>query len=120
MIVYRTTLKCICRQYDNNRGKSAVEGRIGAGKTLQEARLMTKEKIVALGGDIVNLTTSGFTGTTAFVNVTNYWLGSPDEGNSLNEWYVNGEYSAMYGGNYIFNDFTFGLRPVLVVLKSNI
>ena len=68
--------------------KTAVEGRMGAGKTIQEARLMTNEEVVALGGDIENKTTSGCTGTTAFVNETRYWLGSPDEEASDCEWYV--------------------------------
>ena len=59
--------------------KTAVESRMGAGKTIQEAKLMSKEEVETLGGNIVNKTTSGCTEKTGFVNETSYWLNSPKE-----------------------------------------
>lgn len=104
--------------------KTAVEGRMGGGKTIQEARLMTKEEVVALGGDIENGTTSGCTGTTAFVNATSYWLGSPHETWNIIEWVVRCDCSGFATSDEydqgVGDPYEFGLRPVIIVLKSDI
>lgn len=81
-----------------------------------EGRLMTKEEVVALGGNLPEEDTSGCTGSKAFVNATNFWLGSSfDEDVCVvdgNEQTINGA-APSYGDN-------FGLRPVIVISKSNI
>ena len=61
------------------------------GVTVQEGRLMTLAEVEALGGDSANTTTSGCTGDSAFVNATNFWLGSPREGTSTDAWVVYGD-----------------------------
>ena len=97
--------------------KTALEGRMGAGKTIQEARLMTREEIDALGAS--NSYTSA---CPTFVNTRKYWLNCP----STND----GEYySLTVQGNYdmgtlmydmVNSSMNAGMRPVVVVLKSNI
>lgn len=96
--------------------KTALEGRMGEGKTTQEVRLMLKEEVEALGGDSDNYTTEGCPG---FINEQAYWLGSPYEDSTNNEWIVNGNNSG-FGNNYVGYVYGFGLRPVVIVLKSNI
>ncbi len=100
-----------------NNYKTAVEGRMGDGKTIEAASLMTKEEVEALGGDSSNWTTSGCTGKTAFVKATNYWLGSPYETAGNSTWYV---YGSGFSSSSVSRDNRYGLRPVLEVLKSNI
>ena len=53
----------------------------------------------------------------------NYWLGSPVESSTFHEMTVSGDHSSVSGsgmGKATVNFDIFGLRPVLVVLKSNI
>lgn len=90
------------------------------GVTVQEGRLMLLEEVEALGGDSANYTTSGCTGDAAFINATNFWLGSPYEDDySISAWNVDGDESNLAddGVDYGFRP---GLRPVIVILKSNI
>lgn len=96
--------------------KTALEGRMGSGKTIQEARLMLKEEVEALGGDADNITTEG---CPEFINEQAYWLGSPDENGTNYEWIVYGRSSIFYF-DLVYDDNLYGLRPVVIVLKSNI
>ena len=96
--------------------KTELEGRMGAGKTTQEVRLMLKEEVEALGGDADNHTTEG---CPEFINKRAYWLGSPYEDNTIREWYVHGN-SSSFNYNFVTRVVIYGLRPVVIVLKSNI
>ena len=95
--------------------KTVLEGRMGAGKTTQEVRLMLKEEVEALGGDADNCTTKG---CPKFINEQAYWLGSPYEDSTNYEWGVFGRSDFYY--DYVDNATLYGLRPVVIVLKSNI
>ena len=96
--------------------KTALEGRMGEGKTTQEVRLMLKEEVEALGGDSDNYTTEGCPG---FINEQAYWLGSPGENGTFDEWFVGGDDSIFHRSGVNIGSL-FGLRPVVIVLKSNI
>lgn len=96
--------------------KTALEGRMGEGKTTQEVRLMLKKEVEALGGDSDNYTTEGCPG---FINEQAYWLGSPFEIDTYREWLVRGN-GSHFSFNYVDYGLSYGLRPVVIVLKSNI
>ena len=89
------------------------------GVTVQEGRLMLLAEVEALGGDSANYTTSGCTGDAAFVNATDFWLGSPYEFVPNIAWLVGGGVSEL-GSDSVDDVRFFGLRPVIVILKSNI
>ena len=86
------------------------------GVTVIEGRLMTKEEVVNLGGSIENISTED---CPAFINAKTFWLGSPHVNISINEWYVNGRDKGLQARSVTF-DFGCGLRPVIVISKSNI
>ena len=93
--------------------KTALEGRMG--KATQEVRIMTKEEVEALGGNSSEHSTSG---CPAFINEQNYWLGSPVVEDRV--WGVGGVDSGLYNDGDVYYDGFYGLRPVVIVLKSNI
>ena len=79
---------------------------------------MTLGEVEELGGEPSDHTTSGCTGDSAFVNDTSFWLGSPLEGSDHSAWFVYGGNSRLNGGGVSYA--YYGLRPVIVILKSNI
>lgn len=97
--------------------KTELEARMGEGKTTQEVRLMLNRELEALGGDFSNRTTSR---CPAFINEQNYWLGSPSEDGSYYEWCVFGVNSSFLEYDYVYRNSRYGLRPVVIVLKSYI
>lgn len=84
------------------------------GVTVQEGRLMLLEEVVALGGDAENYTTED---CPSFINATNFWLGSPPKNNPTSVWNVFGAEGRLSISRKNDDD---GLRPVIVILKSNI
>ena len=94
---------------------TAIQTRIG--KEILEGRLMTVNEVNVLGGDSDNHNTSGCDGLKSFINLTNYWLG--DGGEEFDARSVYGEETSMDYHSVADADFV-GLRPVILILKSNI
>lgn len=94
--------------------KTVLEGKIR--KAVQEARLMTKEEVEAFGGDFSSVSTSE---CPAFINEQNYWIYFPDEKMSNIGWYVMGS-TRRFANISVNYENAFGLRPVVILLKSNI
>ena len=109
--------------------KTALEGRMGEGKTIQEARLMTGTATGSWNDSHTVWTyTSGTDEVGALIDAnkteivyeTGYWLGSPKEGDSNQEWIVEKGAANRIDNISVTSSHTWGLRPVIVVLKSNI
>ena len=101
--------------------KAAVEGRMGEGKKVEEARLMTGtdtdgELQEILGSNLENKLDIVY-GTTPKLS---YWLGSPYGTSTDQEWLIDSQFVGSYDKDYVYYGNYFGLRPVLIVLKSNI
>ena len=101
--------------YSNAYADSTIKGLVDSyvsslGVTVQEGRLMLKDEAEALQ-----------TGHTDILFAKNFWLGSPSEDNTDLAWIVYGDGSCL-GQDYVVfgNDSVFGLRPVIVISKSNI
>ncbi|MBO4292905.1 MAG: hypothetical protein J5881_00735 [Clostridia bacterium] len=111
--------------------KTAVEGRWRTAtgdntKTIQEARLMTGTNS---SGEVQAILGSALTNKRDIVYgpegaKLNYWLGTPSEFGYHYEWLVFGNYGLEYNMDVTYDGTEYscdvGLRPVLVVLKSNI
>ena len=94
----------------------------GYGVTIEEARLLTYSEATdsSIGCDGSNRTCPT-TGTSSFITNTSFWLGSAR--NDIDVWYVrsDGEFGDGDDQNpNIIDDTSFGVRPVIVVDKSNL
>lgn len=97
---------------------SSVENYVSSlGVTVQEGRLMTLEEVELLGGNSTNGTTSECTGNSAFVNATRFWLGTEGTFDG-GVWVVDGANETL--GQADIDRSLRGLRPVIVILKTNI
>ena len=103
----------------NDYSGSIVEGYVNnyktyledMGATIDEARLITKDELVVLGCSAGGETCR--TSSYAWTYSTSYWLGSAI--GSYNVWCVSN--SSFDDGRY-FIDYTFGVRPVIKISKS--
>ena len=87
------------------------------GAIVKEARLLTYSDVT---DSSIGCSTSGgcpTTGASSFVTNTTYWLGSADDYDYMWGVYFDGDFT----NNYSFDDeYTFGVRPVIIVEKSNL
>ena len=85
---------------------------ITQGVTPIEARLITKDELIGLGCSEDDRSCSE---APSWVYATSYWSGSADD--SYDVWYVYSD------GNFYLstcdNDYIFGVRPVIIISKSN-
>ena len=83
---------------------------------------MTKNEVLALGGNNISGGTTSCTGTVAFINNSKFWLGTANDASNA-AYYSPATY---YAGEGYFSTYTSsyaslcGMRPVFVVLKSDL
>ena len=98
-----------------NKYKSRIEADYGI--EVIEARLITYDELISedIGCNSVSLTCSN---APSFIYSTSYWTGSADNNHPDIVWdvYSTGDFES----SYCYGDYDFGVRPVIVLKKSDI
>ena len=98
----------------------------GYGATIKDARLLTYSEAIdsSIGCTYNTSTDIGSCPTNGFITNTSFWLGSTNGGNSVMYIDTNGNFSEDYCRRYHPDDYIravkFGVRPVIVISKSDI
>ena len=103
----------IVEGYVNNY-KSIIESEYGV--SVEEARLITEDELTS---DDIGCVAEAYSCLNApsFIYSTTYWSGSAYQDSDDDLWYV--DKNGMFGNGIYNDDFAMGVRPVIIISKSN-